>query len=67
MLGSVFWNANTYLSEIFYFNVSESQTYSKYFHCQANMSNLSPWYIPPNVQAYDIYLLNVQAYVSDYT
>ena len=48
MLSSVFWNANTYLSEIFYFNISESQTYSKYYQCQANMSNLSPWYIPPS-------------------
>ena len=48
MLSSVFWNANTYLCEIFYFNISESQTYSKYYHCQANISNFSPRYIPPS-------------------
>ena len=42
MLSSVFWNANNHLSEIFYFNIPESQTYSKYFHCHANISNLSP-------------------------
>ena len=42
MLSSVFGNANTYLSEIFYFNISESQKYSKYYHCHANISNLSP-------------------------
>ena len=33
---------------IFYFNISESQTYSKYHHCQANTSDLSLWYIPPS-------------------
>ena len=48
MLSSVFWNANTHLSEIFYFNIPESQTYSKYYHCQANIPNLFPWYIPPS-------------------
>ena len=48
MLISVFWNTNTYLSEIFYFNISESQTYSKYYHCQTNTWNLSPRYIPPS-------------------
>ena len=48
MLNSAFRNANTYSSEIFYFNISESQTYSKYYHCQGNISNLSPWYIPPS-------------------
>ena len=44
MLSSVLWNANTYLSKIFYFSISESQTYSKYYHCQANISNLSQRY-----------------------
>ena len=48
MLSSAFWNANNHLSEIFYFNISESQTCSKYYHCQANSPNLSPWYIPPS-------------------
>ena len=37
MFSSVFWNANTYLSKMFYTNISESQTYSKYYHCQANI------------------------------
>ena len=36
MLSSVFWNANIHLSETFYFNIFESQTYSKYYHCQTN-------------------------------
>ena len=45
MLSSVFWNANTHLSEIFYFNIPESQTYSKYYHSQANIPNLSRGYI----------------------
>ena len=45
MLSSAFWNAKTHLSEIFYFNISESQTCSKYYHCQANITNLSPWYM----------------------
>ena len=44
----MFCNANTYISETFYFNISESQTYSKYYHCQANLSDLPPWYIPPS-------------------
>ena len=48
MLSSVFWNENTDLSEIFYFNISESQTFSKYYYYQANISNLSAWYIPPS-------------------
>ena len=48
MLRSVFWNANTYHSEVFYFNISESQTYSKYYYCQVNILNLSPWYILPS-------------------
>ena len=42
MLNSVLWNAITHLSEIFYFNISESQTYLKYYHCQANIPILSP-------------------------
>ena len=32
---------------MFYFNISESQTYSKCYHCQANSPTLSPCYIPP--------------------
>ena len=48
MLSSVFWNENTHLSEIFYFNIFKSQTYSKYYHCKANIPILSPCYIPPN-------------------
>ena len=51
LLSSVFWNANVHLSEIFYFNISESQTYSKYYHCQANILILSAWYIPPSASA----------------
>ena len=46
MLSSVFWKANTHLSDKCYFNISESQTYSKYYHCQANILNWSPWDIP---------------------
>ena len=42
MLSSVFWNANTRLPEIFNCDISESQTYSKYYHYEANISNLSP-------------------------
>ena len=38
MLNSVFWDANILrYSDIFYSNISESQTYSKYYHCQANI------------------------------
>ena len=48
MLSSVFQNENTHLSEVFYFNVSESQTYSKYYYCQENIPILSPCYISPN-------------------
>ena len=50
MSSAVFGNANTDLSDIFYFNIFESQTYSKYYHCQANISNFSPWYIPPSAR-----------------
>ena len=32
MLNSLFWNANSRLSEISYFDISESQKYSKYNH-----------------------------------
>ena len=42
MVSSAFFNVNTHLSEIFDFNISESQTYSKYYHYQANISNASP-------------------------
>ena len=48
MLSNVFYNANTYLSEIFYFNISASQTYLKYYHCQANAPILSSCYILPS-------------------
>ena len=34
MLNSVFQNGNTHLSKKFYFNISVSQTYSKYYHCK---------------------------------
>ena len=47
-VSEVFYNANTHLSEMFYFNISESQTYSKYYHCQANIPILSPSYVPPS-------------------
>ena len=37
MLSSVFSNANTHLSKKFYFDISESPTYSKKYNCQANI------------------------------
>ena len=37
MLSSVFLNANTYPSKIYHLNISESSTYSKLYHCQANI------------------------------
>ena len=37
-----FWNANTHLTEIFYVSISESQAYSKYYHCQASIPILFP-------------------------
>ena len=52
MLSSVIQNENTNLSEIFYFNISESQTYSKYYHCQANTPIFSPCYVPPNASVH---------------
>ena len=48
MFSSVHWNANTHLSKIFYSNISEFQTYSKYGDCQANIPILPPCYIPPS-------------------
>ena len=45
MLSNVFWNANSHLSEIFYFNIPEAQTYSKYYQSQANIP-MSPGYLP---------------------
>ena len=48
MLTSTFRNAKTHLSETFYFNISDTQTYLKYYHCQANIPNFSPWYILPS-------------------
>ena len=39
VLSSVFKNANTHLSEIFYFNISEFQIYSKYYHLSSKNSN----------------------------
>ena len=33
---------------MFYFSISESQTCSKYYHCQTNITILSPCYISPN-------------------
>ena len=39
---SVFLNVNTHLSKFFYFNISECPTYSKQYHCQANILILSP-------------------------
>ena len=48
MFSSVFWNANTNLPKVFYSNISESQTYLKYYHCQANFPILSPCYTPPS-------------------
>ena len=50
VLKSVFWNDNTHLSEIFSFNISESQTYLKYYYCQANIPILSPGYVIDNTQ-----------------
>ena len=35
----------TYHSVILYFNVSKSQTYSDYYHCEGNIPILFPWYI----------------------
>ena len=47
------WNANAHISKTFYSNISESQTYSKYYHCQANIQILSLSYIPnASVQTY---------------
>ena len=63
MFSSVFWNANTHISKIFYSNISESQTYSKYYHCQANIPILSLCYIPSaSVQTHsfvDIYAIRI--------
>ena len=28
-------------------NSSESQTYSNFYHCQANIPTFSPYYVPP--------------------
>ena len=37
-----------------FLNISESPKYSKFYQCQVNVPNLSPWYIPPSasVQMY---------------
>ena len=49
MLSSVFQNKKTHFSEIFYFNISEYQTYSKYYQY---IPIVSPHYKPPNVSAH---------------
>ena len=48
MLKSVFQNENTHRSEIFCFNIFESKTYLKYYHCKANIPILSQCYVAPN-------------------
>ena len=61
MLSSVFWNGNIRLSEIFYFNTSESQTYSKYYQSFKYSNFVSMIY------TFQRQFSNMQAYVIDNT